>query len=393
MPVLYAIAVSTALVCLALLLVLGSLRRTGLPGIREWMAANAAVLVSMPLFGLRGYVPDFLSIVLANAVLAFAPAFYYAGCARFMGHRVPWGWMGCAIALTMGAGMVWLYYIDDARIRSLIFSTYAGLMLFAVAVLVYRRHPPFGDRHAYLFTAVVATVFSASMLARGWYALSVPAADSIELFSGVWTMALLVVGAVLMPGLTMGAIMMVHGAVLAHAHEVANRDHVTGALTRKRFEALAEEHIQQASIEKRPLSLLLVDLDHFKRINDSLGHAAGDTVLREFVRVARVALREGDILGRVGGEEFAVLMPGADAKLAQYLGDRLRMAVEADPARGSFGRCSYTISGGVACWTEGESFEWLSIRADRSLYQAKRSGRNRIHPELPLLDVASAQVA
>lgn len=393
MPVLYALVVSTALVSLALLLVLGSLRRTGLPGIKEWMLVNVAVLGSLPLFSLRAYVPDFLSVIAANLVLSFAPAFYYAGCARFIGRKPPWGWMVSAIALTMIACTFWLYYLDDPRVRSLITSLYAGCILMAVAVLVYRHRSPYGDRHAYLFTAVVASLFSICVWARGWYGLSLPAGDSLAFYSGVWTMALLVAGAVLMPALNMGAIMMVHGAVLASAHEVANRDYVTGALTRKRFEALAEERMQQAAIEKRPLSLLWIDLDHFKRINDSLGHAAGDTVLREFVRVARTCMREGDILGRVGGEEFAILMPDSDAELAHYLGEHLRMAVEADPARGSFGRCSYTISAGVACWREGESFEWLSIRADRSLYQAKRSGRNYVHRELPLIDTTEELVA
>src|SRR5277367_4859447 len=123
---------------------------------------------------------------------------------------------------------------------------------------------------------------------------------------------LLVAGAAIMPTLSMSAMMMVHDVLLADAREAANRDFLTGALSRKGFETVARTQLAEAGRQGLPISLLIVDLGHFKSINDTLGHAGGDAVLREFVRVTQMQLRRSDVLGRMGGEGFAVLLPATE---------------------------------------------------------------------------------
>jgi len=188
----------------------------------------------------------------------------------------------------------------------------------------------------------------------------------------------LVIAAAIMPILSMSAMLMVHDALLADARDAANRDFLTGALSRQGFEALARRYVDRVQMQARPLSLLVLDLDHFKRINDTLGHAGGDTVLRAFVQMAQAQLRPTDALGRIGGEEFALLLPETDLDGAMQLAERLRNAAAEQTVTIGAQVCRYSLSGGVAAWLHGESFDRLSARADHALYDAKHQGRNRI---------------
>lgn len=129
----------------------------------------------------------------------------------------------------------------------------------------------------------------------------------------------------------------------------------------------------------QPLSLIYFDLDHFKRVNDTHGHSCGDHVLRETARVARECVRENDILGRYGGEEFVVVLPGCDLRLAAALAERLRQTVELHTFRYEGLALRQTVSAGVSQRGEGmRTPRDLLDDADRKLYRAKQGGRNRV---------------
>jgi diguanylate cyclase (GGDEF)-like protein len=127
-------------------------------------------------------------------------------------------------------------------------------------------------------------------------------------------------------------------------------------------------------------SVLLLDIDHFKMINDRLGHAAGDECLRRIGEIIRKTVRAGDTAGRIGGEEFLVVMPGAPRDVALTVGERLRLAIALGGMRHANGE-PVTTSIGASAATVGDTPETLLARADRALYQAKRQGRNRIVEE------------
>lgn len=163
---------------------------------------------------------------------------------------------------------------------------------------------------------------------------------------------------------------------LQRLEESASHDRLTGAWNRRRFNETAAAEMSLARRRRAPLSLILLDLDHFKRINDTYGHPAGDTVLVGAVAAFRQVLRASDALVRWGGEEFLVLAPVTGLDGALNLADRLREALEATP----FPRAaSVTLSAGVAEFLEGESLEAWVDRADQALYQAKAAGRNQVH--------------
>ena len=382
---------TTVLLSLAMLLVLGSLLRTGMPGVREWFAANVAVATALLLLGFRGLAPDFISIVVANTLLALSAASYYAGCARFLGQPAHWRRLAAGSAVLFLAMLAWRYADDNLPMRVLASSMYTSLLCFAIARLLLRHRPPSRRRYSYWFAAAMALVFAICQALRGLYFIAMAPASHELMLNDVWNIVLLVIGAVVMPTMTMAAVMMIHDAMLAAAEDSANHDHMTGALSRKRLESVAREQIARSVKLGKPLALLIIDLDHFKRINDTQGHACGDAVLREFVAMARRCLRDGDALGRVGGEEFAVLLPDTDSADALAIAERLREQARLQLVSGVFGECRYSISGGVASWRQNESFDHLSMRADRALYHAKSSGRNRVLPDsVPLEDILAA---
>ncbi|MRS97165.1 diguanylate cyclase [Ralstonia pickettii] len=373
------VAIATsALMSFVLLGLLGSLLRAGKPGIAEWFGANLAVVLALPLILLRGNIPDSLSVVVANVVLALGGAAYYAGCARFLGRRPQWPILLAGVAAVGVAVIYWRYAVDSIPMR--VFSTTLFSAAFCTGLVwMLLRHSPAGrPTYPYRVTAVIAFVFGACQLVRGIYFLTLDAASSPSMFATAGSVLLLVVAAAIMPILSMSAMLMVHDALLADARDAANRDFLTGALSRQGFEALARRHVGRVQRHAGPPALLILDLDHFKRINDTLGHAAGDAVLRAFVQMAQAQLRPTDVLGRIGGEEFALLLPDTDSSSAMHLAERLRKAAAAHVVTAGAQSCSYSISGGVAAWHPGESFDRLSARADRALYDAKHQGRNRI---------------
>jgi diguanylate cyclase (GGDEF)-like protein len=374
------ILATTGLLSLAMLMVLGSLLRSGMPGIREWFAANTAMVISIALLTPRGVIPDFLSIVVANGVLGLAGACYYAGCALFLG-RPPYWRRTLAGALLQTAAIAWWRYVsDDIPMRVLANTTFNAAICIAAAVLLLRHRPAGRRPYNYWFAAALALAFGVCQAIRGAYFIMLPAQQpsSLLMFNSVGSVALLAIGAVILPTLTMACVMLVHDAMMANLEEAGNHDYLTGALTRKRLETLAREHMARAAQSGNPLMFLIVDLDHFKQINDTFGHAAGDEVLREFASMTQRLLREGDFLGRLGGEEFGILLPRTEMTEALEIAERLREQTQAHVVSGSFGVCRYSISIGVATAKEGETFDRLSAHADRALYAAKHSGRNRV---------------
>jgi diguanylate cyclase (GGDEF)-like protein len=177
------------------------------------------------------------------------------------------------------------------------------------------------------------------------------------------------------------AVAATHLGRLRNVEEAADRDGLTGAYNKRYFQRRLGDEIQKAEREHRPLSLLILDIDHFKHYNDTNGHLAGDEVLKKVGQILKSSIREDDTAARYGGEEFVILYPGAQKELAARLAEQLRRAVEGHPFphRGTQPLGAVTISGGVATFPEDSRNGVDLIRcADQALYEAKGAGRNRI---------------
>ncbi len=160
--------------------------------------------------------------------------------------------------------------------------------------------------------------------------------------------------------------------------QYATLDALTGLNNRRQFEVRLKQEIATTKRQKNPLCAMMIDIDFFKKVNDTYGHASGDSVLRTVASIIKEHLRESDIPSRYGGEEFAVLLPYTHIEEAQIVGERLRKAVEAAPIPIDKKNINVTISMGLAEFTPEESGEELFKRADTALYEAKESGRNRV---------------
>ena len=162
---------------------------------------------------------------------------------------------------------------------------------------------------------------------------------------------------------------------------LAATDQLTELPNRRGFEMLAGQALEEARREQQPLSAIVIDLDHFKTLNDTHGHLAGDVVLKGFANQLRASLRRSDIVCRWGGEEFIVLFKNTPLDTARQLAEKLRVQLEQQHFFWEDKALKVTISIGLTNLTGGEGLDALIARADRALYRAKQSGRNQIASE------------
>ena len=340
-------------------------------GLGHWTAAPLLAFASALLFTLRGVLPALLSVGLANALMFAGAALFLAGTCRFFGRPLSVR----AIALLWLAGAVILLFMSLFNGPYGHRVLFMGLLLGGLGswhALIVWRQPV--QSFATRFTGTVLALSSAIILAR---AVSAPFAPPQD---GLFTPAPMQV--VYLLGLAFGTLLTSIGTVLMaseHLRQELERlithDSLTGALTRRALFATGEAELARARRQGRPLSVLMLDLDHFKRVNDEHGHLVGDRVLVEFVARAHAVLRRPAVLGRYGGEEFVALLPDTDTDEALAVAERIRASAgRCDDAR--LPCCEVSI--GVASAQPQDALDELINRADAALYEAKARGRNQV---------------
>jgi diguanylate cyclase (GGDEF)-like protein len=175
-------------------------------------------------------------------------------------------------------------------------------------------------------------------------------------------------------------------SLLARLARQATIDHLTGLLSRSAFTRRAHALLDSRQQHALPLTLMMLDIDHFKSINDRHGHAVGDQVLRQFARTLQDQLHDEELLARLGGEEFVIVLPGLAPEQAKFTAERLRRAVQDMHTAQGDARLQITVSIGLAGCAGGEfapSLDELLARADQALYRAKAHGRNRVEQAEP----------
>lgn len=227
-------------------------------------------------------------------------------------------------------------------------------------------------------------VGTAAVFYAGLGRIGVPASGAVEV-SLVWLYFSLILGRCLLLSVTSNEMRArltdsrrKLAASLDQVQQLASHDELTGILNRRSLmAALAREHVR-AERSGTPFSVAMIDLDHFKRVNDVHGHAAGDEVLRRFAATVRENMRATDVFGRYGGEEFMLVLLGDSPGAALIAVERIRNAVAAKDWSAIAADLPVTLSAGIASHCKGETIEQMLHRADLALYQAKDAGRNTV---------------
>jgi diguanylate cyclase (GGDEF)-like protein len=384
---LFVVAVPAAFLFFAVQLAVWSARRND-PALAFWALANLVGGIGAVLIALRGTVPEIVSIALANALLVASLSLVWTGMRRFAGRELslslPLGFPLLAFVLLGLAPLVSENYV----LRTGVTSVLLGIGNLAIALDLARDQ----RREHLRARTFLVWVFGLQGLFYFYRALQSPELirDSDILAPDAFQSLTLLLSNLKLLAWNLGALLMANERMHNRLHHAATCDALTNVLNRAGFREMGARQLQRSRDDRRPVCVLLMDLDRFKSVNDRYGHDAGDRVLCAFAQCARGAIRPTDLLARFGGEEFCALLPDADEAAALQIGERVRQEFAAivTPAAGAEIRCTASI--GVArIQIPDETIHAALIRADAALYRAKASGRNRIC----LADVTEAPLA
>jgi diguanylate cyclase (GGDEF)-like protein len=330
-------------------------------------------------FALESLIPMLPGTRMA-AYLAFAAALaaFNVGLARLYNAPVPWRLLA---ALLIAAVAVWPVVDSMERgslVRLVLYQAPYAALQFAGAVIVWRWGPGLlPDRLlAGLNTLAGLHYVAKPLLARASGGVGPNPEAYINTLYALFSQSL---GTVLGVAIALTLLVILVRDLIVEITVQSRTDKLSGLLNRRGFEEGRDEVMRRRSRNGLPVSLVLCDLDRFKGINDSYGHSVGDEVILTFAQLLKRVAAEHHVVGRVGGEEFAILLPGTNLAAARIMAEGIRMAYSAAVVPGISPETSLTASFGVAEASRGETAEDLFRRADHALYEAKSSGRNRVH--------------
>jgi diguanylate cyclase (GGDEF)-like protein len=337
-------------------------------GLGLWALAPVAWVTAATLLGLRGLIGEFASIVLGNVLTVLGSVLFYLGCRRFYGHAAGhWRW-GAAL-LAEALLLAWMTHISPWPAGRMVVFTVMMLLVFGSNLHFMVRHgePRFPARMVITVLALQIAVLLMRLLA----ALSGQASNQLldpsliqVVYLGSYALFVLL--------LSIGAVLLATDRLTRELEHLATHDALTGALNRRAILQRCAEELERSQRFGQGLALMMLDLDHFKTMNDTRGHQHGDAVLEHFVLRVQDTLRRTDHLGRYGGEEFLVLLPHTDLPSALQTAERIHAAL----ATGHALDCQLSI--GISTWAgDQDSLDTLLARADKALYLAKELGRNR----------------
>ena len=262
---------------------------------------------------------------------------------------------------------------EHLAMRIIVFSIIAGVISLLMAKeLLTVSHRNISD----IYTGILFVVLGIAFWTRAVSAAVIPMGSSLLVISTHTTVTYLAV-IVLNLLLAFGYIMMMAERPEKRLRNLADTDYLTGMNCRRAFVEQVERILARAQIDRHGVSMILLDIDDFKRINDTYGHAAGDEVLRHFASNMGDFFRVGDVIGRIGGEEFGVVLANVSTEQAAAIAERMRQVFEASLIDIGERHINAKVSIGVAGTPRGRaSFETLYHRADEALYEAKKCGKN-----------------
>lgn len=343
-------------------------------GLARWGWACTMMAAGAVLFATYGALPVFLSSFVPNLLVAAGVAAMQGSVRAFGGLPRRDGPLALLLGFTALAMFSATFLDDDYRSRLIIMSSVLTLLFGACAVAIYRfQQKGFAER----FTGGVFAATACIMLARCLIAISqspsltrpqIDATPVHQVYMATFSFSIV--------ALSVGFLLMANRQLHRKLESLAMRDKQTGVYRRDAFLALLDREIAESRSGKRSMSVLMIDLDNFRAINERHGQQAGDRVIDDFSAKARQSLRRNDAIGRYGGDEFLVMLPDTSAEGAQAVGQRI-MDAAAEVRRDDVP--AYTVSIGIArLEAEREDAGAIIEAADKALHAARKAGRSRI---------------
>ncbi len=361
----------------AVVLAYGAGRRLRM-GVGLWIVALGCRALAVALLA-AGIQPQAHALAVGSAFLALSMTLQGASLLAYDGRKLP-AWVHTAVLA--GIAIPFALFNAEATGTMLFGGIAFGTLLLLLAAIAVQVRPTVAGR-ARGRPVLVATFATGAVVfyIRGVSVMLV--SDPLQPFvnPGPFQSALFVIAAAVAAMVSTFGFMMLHKERAdREAVRMATMDPLTGAYNRRTFHEIAEREISRARRAGQPLSIIIVDIDHFRPVNEQHGNRAGDEVLRQVADLIRSALRKEDVLVRYGGEEFLVMLPEVPGPGAVVVAGRIRKAVEASPIVAGGHSIEATVSVGVSArLDEGpESMENLIARAEEALALAKQRGRNRV---------------
>ena len=352
-------------------------------GLREWSAAALTGVFAAMLLGARGILPDFLTIVVGNLFLLGGVCLFSIGTRRFfsLDARIS---RFAGIVVVMGLLLTWFSLFEpNYGLRLQLVSGLLALILAEHAWQIYRHS---AGSFAFRFTLVTLLLLASILGLRAVSAGSLPA-DAALLSPEPIQSIYIASYAIAMLALSIGVFLLATERMRDDLEYLATHDLLTGTLNRRAIVETAERELARCRRHGHVMSLLMMDLDHFKQINDTLGHDVGDTVLCRIADRISMLLRKSDTLSRLGGDEF-VILPDTGREAAAIVAERICKAAREAEAP------ACTVSIGLATATLIDTdIDSLLARADEALYRAKAGGRNQVATAPLLQEVQHPQPA
>lgn len=354
------------------LLVMAAVYTESLPEQRWWATGNVVVAMGVGLTSLDG-IPVLLGSVLGYGVLALGIMMVWYGLQVYCAEAVSRRWMAALVLLALLVPAWFTYWYPSLRARTCFSGFFFALCTWLCAVTLARH----GNWRGVCASVIGFGATGLSMFMRGVHMLfyNKPVDESSSLVMGV-TMLVIPLGQIC---IATGLILMVMWRHAERLRQLSTLDPLTGALNRGGLEVQGTRVGQRSLRAGRSLAVVMIDVDHFKLINDTYGHPVGDEVLRHLTRLLKTELRPYDVLARYGGEEFVLVLDGLDLQSATRVADRLRGCIEAALVGIDHVTVRYTASVGVVTSNEhGYDLSRLIAAGDAAMYQAKRAGRNQV---------------
>ena len=340
-------------------------------GLRQWYQSSFILALTLPLFLARDLIPDLFSIIFANLMILVCFMMMNLGTRKFAGvhprnnNKLLFLFIWAYILL-----FIWFTYMQpNIAIRIVCTSLFTIIVTVDQLILALKKLPNTTGRN--MLVVALSGVILTRVVRLGGLALGYDHPTSV-FDSSIFQLVFLATPAIMIPLATISYIMLATEKLHQSLEFMNHHDDLTGCFNKKTGIKELGREVNRARRYNHTFSIMMIDLDNFKNINDTYGHLEGDRVLVDFAQKARAAMRETDQLSRFGGDEFLIILPNTSLHEAKLSSERIHRSAKQSSSR------PWTVSIGISEWHgENDSLDALLTRADKSLYLSKKLGKNQ----------------